>query len=455
MTALTAASSHSTTLDDRVPVAAREPLSLRALRLVAGIALIAIPLFMSWHGYESFRLPKELLFRALGLLALALFTTVAVAPRVREAVQRMGREAWIVAALIAWTLVSLLASAYRANGLEALGTLLLAAALFVAFVVVASRSSLSIVYWTFLPAAANITLFLLQRVAHWSPFGVPTDEPLLASTSFLGNANDLGMTLLLPVLAAYALIGTDRKHRRRWLAIAFAAFGTIGLVASESVAAIGGFAIGLWLLFVLRRRSWKQVVVFTTAIIVAGAIAFAVVPRFRQRVVQGAGYIHAHRYNELLSGRLVPTLVATEILREHPLTGAGPGSFRAEYFDKKLLVDRKYATLMPERMSQWSAERMMSFGETHDEHLQILAELGVPGYAIFVVILVLLARRSLRPETNRPRAAFARDLALPAVVAFAISILAQFPLRVAAPLTNTLFFAALIVAWSALQEETA
>ncbi|HWS73477.1 MAG TPA: O-antigen ligase family protein, partial [Thermoanaerobaculia bacterium] len=353
------------------------------------------------------------------------------------------------------TFVSLLASAYRANGLEAFGTLLLAAALFVAFVVVASRSSLSIVYWTFLPATANVALFLLQRVAHWSPFGVPTDQPLLASTSFLGNANDLGMTLLLPTLAAYALVGTDRKHRRRWLAIAFAVLGTIGLIASESVASIGGFTIGLWLLLVLRRRSWKQALMITTAFVVAGAIAFGVVPRFRERVVQGAGYIRAHRYNELLSGRLIPTLVAMEMVREHPITGAGPGSFRAEYFDKKLLVDRKYASLMPERMAVWSAERMMSFGETHDEHLQVLAELGVPGYALFLAILVLLARRSLRPETSRPRAAFARDFALPAVVAFAISILAQFPLRVAAPLTNALFFAAVIVAWSALQEEPA
>src|SRR5207253_1012150 len=200
----------------------------------------------------------------------------------------------------------------------------------------ASRSSLTIVYWTFVPAAANVALFLLQRVGHWSPFGVPTDEPLLASTSFLGNANDLGMTLLLPTLAAYSLVATDRKHRRRWLAIAFAAFGTIGLIASESVASISGFAIALWLLLVLRRRSWKKAFAFTLAMVAAAGIAFAAVPQFRLRIAAGAGYIRGHRYNELLSGRLIPTLVAVEMVREHPITCAGPGSFRAEYFDKKL-----------------------------------------------------------------------------------------------------------------------
>jgi O-antigen ligase len=160
-------------------------------------------------------------------------------------------------------------------------------------------------------------------------------------------------------------------------------------------------------------------------------------------------FIHHHRYNEMLSGRLEPSLVAIEMLREHPVTGAGPGSFRAEYFDKKLLVDRKYKNLMPQKMSHWGVERMLSFSETHDEHLQIAAELGLPGYALFAMILVLLARRSMRPEESRPRAAFARDFALPAVAAIAVSSFAQFPFRVAAPLTNALFFAAILVAWTA------
>jgi O-antigen ligase len=453
VTALSAAGPHSTPIDERAAVAAREPLPLRALRWLAGTALIAIPLFMSWHGYESFRIPKELLFRALALLALALFTTVAVAPRVREAVQRLGSEAWLGAAVIGWTAVSTLAAAHRANALESLGTVLLAAALFVAFLVVASRSELSIVYWTFLPAVANVALFLLQRLAHWSPFGVPTDVPLLASTSFLGNANDLGMTLLLPVLAAYSLVLADPKHGRRRFAIAFAVFGTIGLVASESVASIGGFGVGVWLLFVLRGRSWKKALILTAAIVAGGAVAIAAVPRIRQKVMLVPWFLQHHRYNELLSGRLVPSLVAIEMLREHPVIGAGPGSFRAEYFDKKLLVDEEYHALMPQKMSHWGVERMTSFGEAHNEHLQIAGELGLPGYALFVALLVVLARRSLRPEQGGPRAAFARDFALPAVAAFAVSIFAQFPLRLAAPLTNALFFAAVITAWSALPEE--
>jgi O-antigen ligase len=145
----------------------------------------------------------------------------------------------------------------------------------------------------------------------------------------------------------------------------------------------------------------------------------------------------------------VPSLVAIEMLRERPLTGYGPGSFRAEYFDHKLLVDQKYRSLLPEKMSEWSETRMLSFGETHDEHLQVASELGLPGYVLFAAILVVIARRTRRRRAQtRPRGEFGALLALPAVVAFAVSVLAQFPLRLAAPLTTTLFVAAMIVAWT-------
>lgn len=455
MTSLAAATPRSAATDDPIASAEREPLSLRALRILCIVAVAGIPLAMSWTGYESFRIPKELLFRAIGLLALALFTTVAVAPRVRAAVARLGREAWLGAAVVGWTIVSLLASSHRMNGLETLGTLVLGMAIFVAFLVVAERSGLSIVYWTYLPAAANITLFLLQRLAKWSPWGVPTDVPLLASTSFLGNANDLGMTLLLPVLSSYALLRTERNKRRRRYAIAFAVYGTIGLVFSESVASIGGFAVGLWILLFLEARSWRKALRYTAFFLAAALVAIAVVPRFRERIRFGINYIHQGRYNEIVSGRLVPSLVAIEMIRERPLTGYGPGSFRAEYFDHKLLVDGKYQSLLPEKMSEWSETRMLSFGETHDEHLQVASELGLPGYSLFAAILVVIARRTLRRRSQtRPRGEFAALLALPAVVAFAISILAQFPLRLAAPLTTTLFFAALLVTWTEKRART-
>ncbi|MCU1348753.1 MAG: O-antigen ligase family protein [Acidobacteria bacterium] len=407
---------------------------------------------MSPSGYESFRLPKEMLFRAFGLLALALFTTPAVAPLVRDAVRRLGREALVPATLLLWAVVSMLRSAHRAAALESVATLFVATALFIAFLVVSRRSSLALVYWTFLPATANIILYLLQRIAGWSPFRVPTDDPHLASTAFLGNPNDVGMLLLLPVLAAFTLIRVDPDPRRHRLAIAFAIFGTIGLVASESMGAIGAFVIGLWLLFVLRRRSLRTAVGMTLALLLVGAVTILAVPRFRIRghfVLKAA---RQHRFNAVLSGRLEPILAAGEMTRAHPVTGVGPGTFRSEYFEAKLAVDRKYRTLMPERMEVWQQERMLSFSEAHDEYAQIAAELGLPGLALFLIILVLLARRSFRPAASGGRAGFSRDFALPAVAAFAISILVQFPLRVAAPLTFVLFFAAACAAWNAREE---
>lgn len=448
MTAPASQAARRTPARDREGSTTPEPLSVRALRWLTIAAIVITPVWFSPGGYESFRLPKELLFRCFALLALALFTTVAVAPLVRDAVLRLRREALVPAALLVWAVVCTLATPHRAIAIESASTLFLGAALFVAFLVVARRSSLQLVYWSFLPATANIILYLFQRIGHWSPFRVPTDDPHLASTAFLGNPNDVGMLLILPTLAAIALIHIDRDPRRHRLAIAFAAVGTIGVVASESAGSIGAFAAGVWLLFVLRRRSLKVAVRVTFTILVIGVITVAAVPRFRGRAAFAKNAIRLHQYNQVLSGRLEPFIAAAEMTKAHPVTGVGPGAFRSEYFVTKLAVDRDYKWLMPEGMPAWQPERMLSFSETHNEYLQTSAELGLPGLALFIAILILLARRSFRPAVPNPRAAFVRDFALPGVVAFAISIVVQFPLHVAAPLMMTLLFAAVCIAWS-------
>jgi amino acid transporter len=86
-----------------------------------------------------------------------------------------------------------------------------------------------------------------------------------------------------------------------------------------------------------------------------------------------------------------------------------------------------------------------NFGEAHNDHLQTLAVAGLPGYALFIVALVVLGRRSLRRDHDEPRT-FASVAALPVVVAFAVVALAQFPLSLAAPMSVALHYAALIVA---------
>src|ERR1019366_4501766 len=136
---------------------------------------------------------------------------------------------------------------------------------------------------------------------------------------------------------------------------------------------------------------------------------------------------------------------------DHPLFGVGPGCFRWAYFEYKVAAERAHPSLA----KAWSAD--YNFGEAHNEHLQPLAETGVPGYALFVAALVVLAASSRRKknsenEDETERCTLVRTLALPTSVAIAILCLAHFPLHLAASTVTIVYIAALSVAWGAHAE---
>ena len=96
-----------------------------------------------------------------------------------------------------------------------------------------------------------------------------------------------------------------------------------------------------------------------------------------------------------------------------------------------------------------------SFGEVHNDHLQVASETGLPGYALFLTALVLLAlpswrRRAVAAEGSggdSSRGDLVRLLALPLAVSLFVLALAQFPLELVAPTHAYLWAAAVVMAW--------
>jgi O-antigen ligase len=91
----------------------------------------------------------------------------------------------------------------------------------------------------------------------------------------------------------------------------------------------------------------------------------------------------------------------------------------------------------------------MNFGETHNDHLQTAAEAGLPGYALFlagVAVVAFYGRRRHRPEASA-ETQVAHALRPPLAVTFFVLCLAQFPLQLAAPRLMFLTFAALSLGW--------
>ena len=406
-------------------------------------------------GFETFRVPKEIFSLACSLAMLPLLPLVVTKPvllRLRE--QRLpialaaGAATWV-------TLCALLS--HNSGREEAVITVWSTFVQFITFLIVAQNWTLNPLYWIGIPAAANTVVLTLERWAHWSPFRIVDIEGTHPATALLGNGNDAGMTLFLAATAFIALAMAESRRRRRRIAWAGAAFFTLGVVLSYTVTAIIALGVTVFTFAIMRLPSWRSRVtaaalMFAIAIILAGTV-----PGLRSRF--GAAYetARAHRYNELLSNRLEPFLAAIEMFRQHPFLGIGPNGFATQYYDYKIYVDTKYRSLMPEDRAEWSRGRLINFQETHDEYLQILSELGIPGVLFLIAALIFVGSRSFGRQSllrSNDCREFAVRLAFPLAAGFAVLCLAQFPFRIAAPRVFMTLLTAATCAWTVRDQET-
>jgi len=131
-------------------------------------------------------------------------------------------------------------------------------------------------------------------------------------------------------------------------------------------------------------------------------------------------------------------------VRDHPLTGVGPGGFAFQYFDYKLRIQEQHPSLFGPH-----GATPENFGEVHNDHLQVAAEIGLPGYVLFAAALLFLAAPAWRTaQVQSPRNELVRVLALPLAVSFAVLAIAQFPLELVAATHAYLWAASAVVAWS-------
>ena len=153
----------------------------------------------------------------------------------------------------------------------------------------------------------------------------------------------------------------------------------------------------------------------------------------------------ARDYDALTSHRIVPFLAAIEIFRDHPLVGAGPGTFKWLYLPYRLRVEAAHPSLY--------LKTIENVGEVHSDQLQVLAEEGLMGYAAFLVAMIALGSRTLaikkeNGEQNE-RAQFVRLASPPLAVCFFLLAATGFPLELSAVMMPFLFFAATLFRWSA------
>jgi O-antigen ligase len=184
-----------------------------------------------------------------------------------------------------------------------------------------------------------------------------------------------------------------------------------------------------------RRLRWVAAVAL--ALLIGGV---ALHPGARGRMKSLVTSARSGAVLEMSSYRLPAFVAAWRMFRGRPLVGVGPGVFGTQFMTYKLALDADHPN--------WIRVGNQNFGEVHNDHLQLLAETGLPGYLLFVAALALLARLSFaRREVITERIRFARTFALPAAASFAVLALAHFPMQLTSTMVPAVFLAALAFAW--------
>lgn len=420
------------------------PLFVRAFAYVIATATSVLPLVYS-SGIDSFRPPKELVFRAEAIVLAAIALTAALlGKRISHSELRMSPHVrWIAIAAIAWATITTATSTNRALSVSALGYMTAAFIVFSTTVVAARQYGIT---WFTLPiaigATPNAILAILQATSLWNPFRFDsTVEQKLRTTALVGNPNDVG-TYLMPAAIVLATAALATKKRWWWVPAGICAAGVVASGALTAIIAL--FAAATVIALMTSRR---QAIVIVGAVVLSGIAVAIFVPQVRRRAVVMRQAFAVGDYPTLTSQRIFGIATAWAMFKDHPIAGVGPGAFKYHYLSYRKQFDEAHP--------QWYQQEgpVVNFGEVHSDHLQILAETGLPGYVLFAAALVLLGSQSFRRSRNTPdhhdrRLAFVRLGALPIAVGIGVLTIAAFPLELAVATQLVVHTAALLTGWS-------
>ena len=402
------------------------------LVVVATIPVVVIP-----GGRDIFTLPKELAFETGMLIVAALAVAGSLFDADFAALFARNRGPVIFAsAVIVWIAVASMTSRIPAVSREAPLTAALYGLLFVAGLqLAAEREMAPVIGVLLLPAIINSTIVLLQAFHLWQPFLVGQGPDRVGNIGLIGNANTVGTYLVLPTIVALAAAQESKRYRAAFIA------ATVLLVAAvfwaQTLTVLISLALGL-LAFVARAP--KRIRIALALLILAGGAALLAKQSTRERLQLLRGQLSRGELLALTSGRIAATGTALKMFSERPFTGVGPGGFAARYMEYRLAVEDDHP--------EWLVMTRENYGEAHNDHVQILAETGIVGYALFLFLLIWVGSVSFRSTALDERARFAQRAAFPAAVAFAALAAAQFPLELAPTATTAAFAAAVFLSWS-------
>lgn len=295
------------------------------------------------------------------------------------------RPLWYMAALLVWAGITAPMSPFAGDALTA--TYEFTKICVIAFLTanaVRTRAQLRllIVIWLALFALFPVRGTLLNFLA-----GVSTGGRYHWNFIFK-NPNDLAALSLLPIALCVGLLQVERVF---WLRVsAMIGLGAIALVAAVTqsrggLLALGTFAVLTWS---RQRRKGRAALVLIAAV---GVVVLAAPGQVWQRLsglaalTDGGERVAQVDPEGSALQRYNIWKVARYIYAEHPVTGAGFGTYA--------LVHGAYAPRVPNLQGNPYGRR-----DAHSTYMRLLAEVGIPGLALFLAVFVSswrMVRRAL------------------------------------------------------------
>ena len=184
--------------------------------------------------------------------------------------------------------------------------------------------------------------------------------------------SSLLLALAALIILSYVLFcDTSPRVRAAWMACFAVVTG--GLAINIGRGGQLAFICGLFALaiFWARRRSFRAVFGAIAAVVLCAALLWISSPRLQERIAESRTDLTAalshQRYSGSLGGRVAATIVAGEIVREHPILGTGVGANMAAF---KALLDSEFTEFKP--AIYW-------YRHLHSQYTQIATELGLAG----------------------------------------------------------------------------
>jgi O-antigen ligase len=410
-----------------------------------GAGIVLIPIFYTGGALDAFRLPKEMAFRAeaIALALTGLFAATAPHSRWRDALKTLPRREWyLLGAVVAWCIVTTLTSSNRPLSQASLATVAAALVVYIGTRMIAPTLRTPVLFAVFAGAFANAIVVTLQELHIWNPFVFPAEiSGHGQSVGLLGNPNDVGTLLAGPaVVALVAAVAVRGWQRVYFGTAAVVLFG--GIAMSQTRTAMIAFVAGTIVAALL--RPWRQAVAVAVLLIVFAAVALRPSTGIRGNFDRLLTAARQRDYPVLFSERVVPFLSAIEMVRANPIVGVGPACFKFHFMMTRLALEKRYP-------AAWTRGWPMNFGETHNDHLQVAAETGLPGYALLAAAMAMLAiptrrrRDNVAPRTQEQIVGHA--IRAPLAATFFVVALAQFPLQIAAPRLMFLTLGAIAISW--------